>query len=249
MKGIEPTLDRIRARAPHTPGAVLRPARFFLAGSGVLTLAFRGFTAGLLDLKDHIRPGLAPEYPGSLWPKITLAALANPSPLSPEEIGRIQEACTYADARLLADGESMVVRQMVVVEALTRSLEMRGTAIHIHLSTELEQAVPAPHERFVDGVLAQWDWPLKPTYVAAIRRSGHGREHYQRPCRAFTLVAFPSRLPPGVAELRDRLSRTLPGRYHWFDPAALHLTLRTLEPAPDSEFEPVELLTQDHLDA
>ncbi|MBO6575859.1 MAG: hypothetical protein JJ896_10585 [Rhodothermales bacterium] len=248
MQGIEPTLDLLRAAAPRTGKALLRPARYFLAGSGVLTLAFEGFTQGLLELKDSIRDGLLPEYPGSLWPKVTLAALADPRPLTPREIALLWDAMQHADSILLAEPEPVLVEELHVVEALTRSLELTGRHLHAHLGGPAEDTVPDAHRRFVHGVLRQWTPEPSPEYVAALRRPGHGRDHYQRPCRAFTLVAYLPNEIHGLHELRRRISRLLPGRYHWFDTAARHLTVRTLESAPDqSELKSVQFLSDQDL--
>ena len=107
MKPLEDTLSLLRTVGPQTPTAQLRVSRFFVAGSGVLTLAFEGFTQGLLRIKGHLAEGLAPEYPGSTWPKITLAALADPIPLSDEELSVLWGVTSYADSMIRAEAPEL----------------------------------------------------------------------------------------------------------------------------------------------
>jgi hypothetical protein len=235
-----------------TPTAQLRVSRFFVAGSGVLTLAFEGFTTGLLDIKRQIVGGLAPEYPGSTWPKITLAALADPVPLSDQEMGVLWSATSYADSMILADVPEVEIKELSVVQALTRSLEMKGHSVRIPLATEAERTVPEEQRTYVTSVLSQWRANPSERYRSILRKTGHGRDHYHRPCRAYTLVSYQPASIPAVDALRDRLDRVLPGRFHWFDSSARHVTIRTLERAPaptDSEFESIEFLAHHNLDA
>lgn len=250
MQGIEPTLEILRARAHRTPKGLFRPARYFLAGSGVLTLAFEGFPTPFLDLKEALVHGLHPEYPGSLWPKITLAAQADPHPLTDDEIQLIWQATEQADAVLAANRSYMEVDELCVVEALTRSLEMTGSTVHFHLGGDPSGAISPAHADFVQRVLAQWTRTPNEAYRQTLKRHGHARDHYQRPCRAFTLVAYITDELPGLDQLRDRLARVLPDRFHWFDPGARHLTVRTLEPSDElSELESVEFFGDDDLEA
>lgn len=252
MKPIDDTLSLLRTLGPQTPTAQLRVSRFFVAGSGVLTLAFEGFTAGLLGIKRQIVEGLAPEYPGSTWPKITLAALADPIPLSDQELSVLWGATSYADSVILAEAPELEVRELMVVQALTRSLEMKGRCARIPLASWNERTVPEEQRAYVGTVLSQWRSDPSERYRSILRKTGHGRDHYHRPCRAHTLVSYQSAPIPAVDALRDRLDRVLPGRYHWFDPSARHVTIRTLERAPapaESEFESIEFLAHHNLDA
>lgn len=252
MKPIDETLHLLRTIGPQTPSARLRVSRFFVAGSGVLTLAFEGFTSGLLGIKRQIVGGLAPEYPGSTWPKITLAALADPVPLSDEELSLLWSATSYADSIILAEAPELEVSELTVVQALTRSLEMRGHSARIPLAAHHEHSVPDEQRDYVNTVLAQWRADPSEKYRSILRKTGHGRDHYHRPCRAYTLVSYQPAVIPAVDELRERLDRVLPGRYHWFDPSARHLTIRTLESAPavsESEFESIEFLAHHNQDA
>lgn len=251
MKGIEDTLVLLRRLGSQTPPASLRAARFFVAGSGVLTLAFHGFTSGILRLKSALGDGLAPEYQGSTWPKITLAALAEPRSLTDQELKVLWEATAYADSMLAATPSYVEIDHLLVVEALTRSLELRGRTIRIPLSTgvALQREVPNAHARYVEDVLGQWTEQPTPEYVAMVKKTDHPREHYQRPCRAFTLVSPQPVALQAVTTLQERLARVLPHRFHWFEPAARHVTIRTLEAASDSEFESIEFFANDDLNS
>ncbi|MFT4604944.1 MAG: hypothetical protein ACI9W4_001683 [Rhodothermales bacterium] len=252
MKPLDDTLSLLRTLGPQTPTAQLRVSRFFVAGSGVLTLAFDGFTAGLLGIKRHLARGLAPEYPGSTWPKITLAALADPVPLSDKELAVLWSATSYADSMILAEAPELEVSELMVVQALTRSLEMKGHSERIPLVAGNERTVPDEQRAYVDTVLSQWRSAPSERYQSILRKTGHGRQHYHRPCRAYTLVSYQSSPIPAVDVLRERLDRVLPGRYHWFEPSARHLTIRTLERATaprESEFESIEFLAHHNLDA
>lgn len=249
MSKVNHTLDQLRTLGPQTPSASLRASRFFLAGSGVLTLAFEGLTGGLIDLKARISEGLRPEHPGSTWPKVTLAALNAPTPLSETEVEQLWRATTYADSILAAEPTDVNLREVVAVEALTRSLEMTGSKVRVSLTDHVERTVPESHRQYVSGILGQWNPAPSDRYLAMLRKVGHGRDHYHRPCLIRTLVAYQRVEVAAVEALRERLDRVLPGRYHWFDPSARHITLRTLEPvSSESELEAIELFADNDLD-
>lgn len=249
MSTVNYTLDQLRTLGPHTPSAALRASKFFLAGSGVLTLAFEGLTAGLIDLKTRISVGLRAEHPGSTWPKVTLAALNTPNPLSDQEVAQLWSATTYADSMLAAEPTEVRIGEVVAVEALTRSLEMTGRKVQVSLGDHVERTVPDSHGQYVRGILDQWNQNPSGRYLAMLRKMGHGRDHYHRPCLIRTMVAYQPVEIAAVDALRERLDRVLPGRYHWFDPSARHITLRTLELAStESELEAVELLADNDLD-
>ncbi|NNE71011.1 MAG: hypothetical protein HKN29_11700 [Rhodothermales bacterium] len=249
MHTVDHTLDLLRTHGPTTPGAALHATRFFVAGSGVITLAFEGMTEGLLGLKKRIADGLRAEHPGSTWPKVTLAALEGAAPLSRDEIAALWAATSYADSILAASPPVVEIRDLTAVEALTRSLELTGRKVQLTLGDRLERTIPSDHRRYVDGILEQWRASPSEGYVAMLRKVGHGREHYHRPCRMRTLVSYQEVGFSAVDALRDRLDRVMPGRYHWFDPSARHITIRTLEPVESgSELEAVEFLSEHHLD-
>ena len=74
----------------------LRPKQFFVAWSGVLTLAWRGFPPEIEALKRHIAstwPALGPENPGSRWAKTTLGCLRDTKRLTPESLELLGKIC------------------------------------------------------------------------------------------------------------------------------------------------------------
>jgi hypothetical protein len=79
----------------------LRPKQFFVAWSGALTLAWRGFPPEIEELKRHIAstwPALGPENPGSRWAKTTLGCLRDTERLTPESLEILGKICdTFRD--------------------------------------------------------------------------------------------------------------------------------------------------------
>ncbi|MFT5143472.1 MAG: hypothetical protein ACI80V_002232 [Rhodothermales bacterium] len=247
---MESFIDRLRVVAPETPSAMMRPAGFFLAGSGVLTVAFDGFTPGLRALKTALSEGLRGEDPGSLWPKVTLAALTGKEPLSLSELQCVWRATEQAGSLLAAEPCFVLVDQVWAVEALVKSLELTGATTSFPLASSTESEVEQSHREYVGEVLGQWNANPSAAYLAELGKSGHRREHYQRPCRATSLVSYVPDNIPGLSDLEERLSRVLPGRFHWFESASRHLTIRTLDPVPQtSEFEAVEFFSEDNFES
>ena len=79
----------------------LRPKAFFVAWSGVLTLAWEGFPPAIASLKRRIAsafPALPPEKPGSRWAKTTLGCLREGARLTPSELDALVELCRCDDA-------------------------------------------------------------------------------------------------------------------------------------------------------
>lgn len=80
----------------NTQACVLRPFCFFVSWQGVLTLAYRGFPAPLVALKQQITDyyqGLPKESPGSKWPKTSLASLKEGRRLTPDQLQRLNDLC------------------------------------------------------------------------------------------------------------------------------------------------------------
>lgn len=80
----------------NTQACVLRPFCFFVSWQGVLTLAYRGFPAPLVALKQQITDfyqGLPKESPGSKWPKTSLASLKEGKRLTPDQLQRLNQLC------------------------------------------------------------------------------------------------------------------------------------------------------------
>ena len=74
----------------------LRASRFFVAWSGMLTLAWEGFPPAVAALKRKIArafPALPEEKPGSRWAKTTLGCLKDGARLTPEALATLAEVC------------------------------------------------------------------------------------------------------------------------------------------------------------
>ena len=232
---------------PETEATELVPVSFFVAWSGVLALVYEGFPPCLVDIKATLTRSLsvAPEKFGSLWPKTTLAALRDDSPLSLPELERLRELCKeHADG--MCEEPPVVVDSISVVEYEQRGLERvrcehrrplkpqpAGAAAVRAAATEVER---------VQGVLREWSDLAEylPRANAAGSRAASYRAASPTGC---TCVAF----LPGDHPVRGRLARfrravdeALPGRYAWLEDASLHCTLRSLDPAPDTAGAPPE---------
>jgi hypothetical protein len=223
-----------------TPAFVLQPATFFVARSGVVTLAYHWFPQGVLELKraiSHRLPLLPPEQPGSRWPKTTLAALRADEPLEVDEIERLRALTSDGDRCLARSGVSIRVTSLELVHIRNRALEGEGPRRRLPLSPEMDSAGPDPeHAARVSRILDQWGhWP-DGGYTDDIRRDGHRERHYRMPCNELTLVAPIVELPECVRTLRQAVESTMPGRYAWFESRSRHVTIRTFGP-PDPEDE------------
>jgi hypothetical protein len=230
------TLDRIIRAHPPT---VLRPHAFFIAWSGVPTLAYRGFSPTLLSVKRHVEaslPWLAAERPGSRWPKTTLGALRDGRTLAWEEAIRLREVCDAMDAAIRAPDAALEVRDLTVVRSGCKSLERRHEATTIPLAgTAVPQPAalqshepPAAHCSAVDAVLRQFDRRNLRAYWHVHLRGGNRESHYRCDCDERTLVFDLTWQPDVLDAFIRRVDAALPDAYRWFDATSRHVTLRTL---------------------
>ena len=237
----------LSALPPETEATELVPLSFFVAWSGVLALVYDGFPPCLVGIKATLTQSLAvaPEKFGSLWPKTTLGALRDDSPLSLADLQRLRDLCTEHAAGLCQE-PPVTVDSVSVVAYEQRGLERvrcehrrplkpqpAGAAAVRAAATEVER---------VQGVLSEWSDLAEylPRANAAGSRAASYREASPTGC---TCVAF----LPGDHPVRGRLARfrhavdeALPGRYAWLEDASLHCTLRSLDPAPDTAGAPPE---------
>lgn len=92
----------------RSPRATFYAKEFFVSWSGVLTLVYVGFPQLVLDLKSLLHstcPALASEFPGSKWPKTSLAAVNDESPsITKEQYLILREVCEAANAQLRKTG-------------------------------------------------------------------------------------------------------------------------------------------------
>ncbi|GIV59643.1 MAG: hypothetical protein KatS3mg043_0732 [Rhodothermaceae bacterium] len=154
----------------------LFPRAFFVARSGVLTLAFSGFPASILALKRDLErafPDLYPEEPGSRWPKVTLAARHQDRLLTPDHVDVLYRLCRPWNARLEQEAIApLPVEVLSVVAYDCRSLERRRQTYRF----PLEGGVPDPGD-------------VPPPEHRSVRRAR------PRPVHAGT----PGTVPPGLA--------------------------------------------------
>lgn len=101
----------LQCAGPCSPGQ-LGPAyatffvkQFFVSWSGVLVLAYTGFPQPLLNVKamvDRECTSIAPENPGSKWPKTSLAAVNDECPsITKQQLAVLHKICRAANSILL----------------------------------------------------------------------------------------------------------------------------------------------------
>ena len=89
----------------------LRPKQFFVAWSGVMTLAWEGFPPKIKALKRKINdafPELPAENPGSKWAKTTLGCLRDGKRLTPENLKTLARICDEFKDELRATVDGML---------------------------------------------------------------------------------------------------------------------------------------------
>ena len=99
--------DGVALLASECAPCELRPKRFFVAWSGVLTIAWRGFPPAIKALKREaqaaFRAALPPENPGSRWAKTTLGCLRDDKRLTVEGLRRLARVCDERTRAFLRD--------------------------------------------------------------------------------------------------------------------------------------------------
>ena len=225
----------------------LRPRAFFVAWSGVITLAWQGFPPVLAGLKRRIAetfPALPPEKPGSKWPKTTLGCLKEGARLTPDQLRKLTQLCDSffislppAERELspLATTPNCEpVDSLSVVLFQCRSLERVLSEHEVRLGGQTRNRDrPAKDETtIVDAVIEEsWVENLE-RYWPLVARDGGREGHYRDVNFGATLVARLKRLPAAVAQFRLAVDEALPGMYVWFDDSSLHVTLRGLVDPP-----------------
>lgn len=225
-------VESIIARHPATQ---LKPVCFFVARSGVLTLAYEGFCVSLLNIKTELESeiqDLTPEKPGSKWPKTSLGALRAGVTLSRHEIEELHKLCLDWDTRVRTSGKELAVNELHLVTYQCRSLERRRASIAYKLSLDKSSEsidMPEWHLKDVDDVLAQFNIENLDEYSAEIQRAGNHEDHYREDACGTTLAyCFNGVQLPFVASFIDQVEQLLPARYAWFNPDSLHVTIRHL---------------------
>ena len=188
----------------------LRPAAFFVAWSGVMTLAWQGFPPVLAGLKRRIAetfPALPPEKPGSKWPKTTLGCLKEGARLTPDQLRTLTQLCEKffilpaADPQLSPLATSspffMPVDSLSVVLFQCRSLERVLSEHEVRLGGQTRSRDrPAKYEETaVDRVLRESSVENLERYWPLAARDGGREGHYRDVNFGATLVARLKSLP------------------------------------------------------
>ncbi|KAJ3211273.1 Lanosterol synthase (Oxidosqualene--lanosterol cyclase) [Entophlyctis luteolus] len=238
----------INALVEQTPKTRLVPRAFFVAWRGVLTLAFTGFPASLVALKQNIDASIGsilhPENSGSKWPKarvpetkMTLAALKDDAkPLTAEELEKLQQLCGQLSTNLLLLQDDFPVTRISYVRFACRSLERVVFRADIELLQRVEEADEVSGEScsVVDAVLGEYEKD-KVKYLEEVQKSGNRESHYRENHVESTLaIVFGESTDVQMIldEFRRAVDFLLPGYYAWMEGAALHSTLRNFLPMP-----------------
>ncbi|MBI4659162.1 MAG: hypothetical protein HY735_09995 [Verrucomicrobia bacterium] len=213
----------------------VRPREFFISWNGVPTLAYRGFSPVLLEIKKEIEqeiPGIKPENPGARWPKTTLGALRDGRVLSLQEAGILRRICT--ELRPAVEAETCLeIPQLSVVLFQCRSLERRlltqSISLHLDSSSPLDHEPPADHIRQVDGTMDQFSHARLEEYLPRLQADGNRESHYRKTHIEPTLVFdIGHQQPKCIASFVETVNRELPGAYIWFQEKSRHMTIRGL---------------------
>lgn len=231
-------VEVVRQIVHDKPATSLAPEAFFLARSGVLTLAFRGFSPSLLAIKKEVAnsfPRMSPEFPGSRWPKITLAALKPGLSLSLQDVLAIHKLCAKWRETLLHTNAVLPVAELSVVHYQCRSLEKRTGTHSVPLATMAadNDDPPAWHRANVDRIMRQFTIAGLDQYLPRLCHVERDIGHYRQPSEGSTLVVpVPSDYLPVLSDFARAVDERLPGYYEWIDPESRHVTVRTLAEMP-----------------
>lgn len=222
---LAPAVKRLRATR-------LRPEAFFVARAGVLTLAYKGFSDPILEIKrevERLMPTLPSENPGSQWPKTTLAALAGDEPLTVDEVVLLKEATEIGTVCLARGRYAIAAETLVLVELACRSMERTGRYTSLPLEGGSDTGtIQKEHRSAVNTVLTQWRREGLSKYMPELTRSGYRERHYREERRELSLVIPMSGAIPCLDRFREAVESRLAGRYAWFATDSLHITVRSL---------------------
>jgi hypothetical protein len=235
----ESSITRLREIAAGCPPIEFRPTGLFVAHCGVLTLVFDGFAACVLALKDEIDRSftdLEVEHEGSMWPKVSLAVLRDAQRLSEEDVRRLRDVADRWHEPIRTEAPDVRIDRLLAVDYGCRSLEVRRRSEELPLLGDtLPEEAPPHHVRFVRSVLSQFSRERLAEYTVSIDREGNRESHYREPATGWSLVADvkPAQLPLAGAILED-VEREVPGKYATFEPSSWHVTIRSLDRAPQA---------------
>ena len=208
----------------------IEAGQFFISWNGVPTLAYKGFSPVLLDIKEEINSrfsSLCKENSSSQWPKTTLGALNDDKTLSREDLFTLKDIC---------DSIKPIVRNLIieidrlsVVVFYCRSLEKRLFTGIIPLSGSRDMTKPPQeHLDLVSGIMKQFSRDNVNNYLPDVQKKQNRISHYQIPFIETSLVFDLDKLPGAITGFCNEVDKRLPGMYCWFDKNSLHMTIRAL---------------------
>ena len=211
------------------------PRQFFISWNGVPTLAYRGFSPTLLDIKREIEervPEMKPEYPGAKWPKTTLGALRDGRVLSMDDARTLLQICHDLKHEVGSEA-ALEVSEVSAVVFYWRSLERRLVTHPISLRTDqssfADHAPPQENLEFVDSIMSQFTEDNLVEYLPRLQAEGNRESHYRSTHVEATLVFdIGNQLERLVQRFTEIVDRELPVAYRWFSPKSRHMTVRGL---------------------
>lgn len=213
------------------------PKEFFISWSGVPTLAYIGFSATILKIKDKLDKsisGISNENEGSKWPKTTLGALKDGKILSKENLYLLRDICDESNKELQDKCDlAIAVETIHGVVYQCRSLERSIEKLPLLLQDSPPEMDEPPqwHLTDVDKVLEQFSRDKLDAYINNVHRDGNRESDYRNQNIGTTLVFYlPSKhqIHRCINNFIKQVNQSLPDYYSWFDKESLHVTLRTL---------------------
>lgn len=204
--------------------------QFFISWNGVPTLAYKGFSPVLLDIKKAIASRvscLQEENSGSRWPKITLGALCDDRTLCLKDLITLRDICDSLNPAL--HNCILKINKLDIVLFYCRSFEQRLLTESIPLADPEDTSPPSrDHLDEVSVIMKQFSRDRLQNYLPDVQKPGHRESHYRNPCIEATLVHDLTMVPEAIHGFREEVDRKLPGMYCWFDDKSLHMTVRAL---------------------
>ena len=225
--------DILQHFAEEEPPMYFEPHAFFLARSGVLTLAYSGFPTGILRIQDALDDvdQLPVRTPGSIWPKTTIGALHDGTVLNRREIEEVLRLSESWKPKL-AECNPVPIRTIATVEYESRSLEKVDYVMATEFSGNRQSTgsvISDEHRRVVANILSQFSAEWLDLYQEEIQSPGHHASHYNTAARGRTVIIDVEQKDVAfIADFIADVDRTLPGYYSWFDPRCYHVTVRNL---------------------
>ena len=225
----------LRVTCERLSPSELSPHRFFVAWHGVITLMFRALPPPLSTLKRELlalEGVFIPESSGSLWPKLTLAALQPQRRLSSADVDRLLEVCEGFNERLeraLPVRVSSVSIVHYTQQSLERIEQSRSFSFKNIRTEERWRDISPPLQLEVSSLLATRDPMITESERAKVMMEGRSIRHYRHPQEGWSLIVeLPFVYQELITALSLEIERRLPQSYEWLSPQSRHLTLRAL---------------------